>query len=186
MKENNSNDHIGEGSIPAAGDALPIPSETAAADSVSPEAYGLSLEYQPIDEILASLQNYTEVTPNSEAAYSLELNALLAHDRQFAFENQERDTNAMSLTEGLYRNRAGRNGMATFRGPTKPLPHPKVAALRRRGKRDGRRKNRTPPSGVGTPPRPRGGAQGILGRRGRDAAEDAEEQARPTSRMRLA
>ncbi|KAA1096381.1 hypothetical protein PGT21_014582 [Puccinia graminis f. sp. tritici] len=82
MKENNSNDHIGEGSIPAAGDALPIPSETAAADSVSPEAYGLSLEYQPIDEILASLQNYTEVTPNSEAAYSLELNALLAHDRQ--------------------------------------------------------------------------------------------------------
>ncbi|KAA1112905.1 hypothetical protein PGT21_015036 [Puccinia graminis f. sp. tritici] len=175
MKENNSNDHIGEGSIPAAGDALPIPSETAAADSVSPEAYGLSLEYQPIDEILASLQNFPEVTPNSEAAYSLELNALLAHDRQFAFENQ-----------GLYRNRAGRNGMATFRGPTKPLPHPKVAALRRRGKRDGRRKNRTPPSGVGTPPRPRGGAQGVLGRRGRDAADDADENARPTSRIRLA
>ncbi|KAA1132054.1 hypothetical protein PGTUg99_036544 [Puccinia graminis f. sp. tritici] len=82
MEESKSNDHIGEGSNPAAGDALPIPSETAAAGSVSPEAYGLSLEYQPIDEILASLQNYTEVTPNSEAAYSLELNALLAHDRQ--------------------------------------------------------------------------------------------------------
>ncbi|EFP78177.2 uncharacterized protein PGTG_04133 [Puccinia graminis f. sp. tritici CRL 75-36-700-3] len=125
--------------------------------------------------VLASLQNFTEVTPNSEAAYSLELNALLAHDRQFAFENQ-----------GLYRNRAGRNGMATFRGPTKPLPHPKVAALRRRGKRDGRRKNRTPPSGVGTPPRPRGGAQGFLGRRGRDAADDADQNARPTNRMRLA
>ncbi|KAA1112877.1 hypothetical protein PGT21_013716 [Puccinia graminis f. sp. tritici] len=164
MKENNSNDHIGEGSNPAAGDALPIPSETAAAGSVSLEAYGLSLEYQPIDEILASLQNYTEVTPNTEAQYSLELNALFAHDRQFAFENQ-----------GLYRNRAGRNGMATFR-----------ATLRRRGKRDGRRKNRMPPSGVGTPPRPRGGAQGVLGRRGRDAADDADEQARPTSRTRLA
>jgi hypothetical protein len=121
----------------------------------------------------------------------------------------------MSLTEGLYRNPAGRNGIATFRGkcffnfllglkrrtrdwylmsdhpilpgPTQPPPHPTVAALCRRGRRDRRRRrNRMPPSGVGTPPRPREGAQGVLGRRGRDAAEDADEQARPTCRIRLA
>ncbi|EFP78883.1 uncharacterized protein PGTG_04839 [Puccinia graminis f. sp. tritici CRL 75-36-700-3] len=72
-----------------------------------------------------------------------------------------------------------------------PPPHPRVALLRLDG--DAPRRIR-----LGTPPRPREGAQGalkkqaeegvqgVLGNRKRSADEDPDDQSRPTSRSRLA
>ncbi|KAA1096921.1 hypothetical protein PGT21_031635 [Puccinia graminis f. sp. tritici] len=114
---------------------------------------------------------------------------------QYSQSFPEENTNSMSdyhvgafENQGLYlyQTLESRNGTGTFLGPSRPPPHPTVAAHCRRARRERRRNKRTPPSGVGTPPRPRDGARGVLARRARDVAADAEEQARPTSTIRLA